>query len=221
MARPKRTKQPQNIVGQRFGKLIVLGHSGTVVYGGVHRRHQWLCKCDCGEEKVITGASLRSGLTVSCGCHGARVAGQNNRTHGLSKTKEHRTWCHIKDRCHNPQCKRYADYGGRGIVVCDKWRYSFSSFLADVGMAPSQEHEIDRIDNHGNYEPGNCRWATLKEQARNTRRNHLLLYEGRSQSIAAWAEEFGMSTDCLKRRIYNGWPIHDALTRPVGRWSHL
>lgn len=134
------------------------------------------------------------------------------------RTPEYAAWSDIKRRCGNPSFKHFKHYGGRGICVCARWLASFSNFLADVGLRPSKKHSIDRIDNNGNYEPGNCRWATRHEQMSNTRRNHLVTFEGQTRTITDWAKLLDMHPTNLKWRIAN-WGITTAFSTPIDR-SH-
>jgi hypothetical protein len=121
----------------------------------------------------------------------------------------------MKDRCLNPRNDRYADYGGRGITVCTAWRESFEQFYADMGEPPTDSHTIDRKDNSVGYQPDNCRWATKTEQNNNTRKNVLLTHDDRTQTIAQWARELGLSPKTLAKRIRNGWDIQRALLTGV------
>lgn len=154
-------------VGRKFGRLTVLakarkkGRVGSL---------QYQCKCECGRDTIIDGHQLRAGHTLSCGC---LLAEGNNLRHGMArqdkKAPEYGAWSKMKGRCYNKTDHSYDDYGGRGITVCDRWRKSFKNFFADMGYRPAHCNSIDRIDNDGNYEPGNCRWATQEIQSRNRR----------------------------------------------------
>ena len=159
----------KDITGQKFGRLIVIGFSGIDKYG----KAQWKCKCACGKEVIAQSYLLRSGTTSSCGCLRREVTAKKNYKHGHTTngvfSTEYHSWNDMKTRCYNKHRHNYKYYGGRGIKVCKRWRDSFSDFLQDMGRKPSPKHSIDRINNDGNYEPGNCRWATHSQQMRNRR----------------------------------------------------
>ncbi len=153
------------LTGRKFNRLTVLS------YYGVKRpyKHQWLCLCDCGNEKVVVSHHLKSGAISSCGCNRYELSRLRLGTHGMSKTKEHKTWRNIKERCLNPNKKAYKDYGGRGITVCDEWVKSFETFFADMGFAPTDKHTIERLDNHLGYTKSNCVWLLNIYQNQNKR----------------------------------------------------
>jgi hypothetical protein len=151
------------ILGRRFGKLIAIRKVEYTASAA-----QWLCTCDCGNEHVASASNLVGRRTSSCGCVNNRVRSECHRTHGRSKTTEWHIWCAMRQRCDNPRNPSYSAYGGRGITVCDSWR-TFANFFADMGERPSLKHTLDRINNNGNYEPTNCRWATYAEQNSNQR----------------------------------------------------
>jgi len=143
-------------------------------------------------------------------------------THRLSKTDEYHIWQTMKARCYNPNNHKYKRYGGRGIAVCDRWLQSFENFIADMGKRPSTSHSLDRINNDGDYTPQNCRWATPKEQARNTQTNRLITLNGVTRTLVEWREYYGLSVTQLEYRMYHaGWSAEKALTTPYIRYQRL
>ena len=129
----------------------------------------------------------------------------------MKNTSEYATWGNMKARCINERSKDYYLYGARGITVCDRWLNSFEDFILDMGMKPSEKHSIDRINVNGNYEPENCRWATVEEQANNRRNNHWILFNGQTKTITQWAKHLNISQASLYERLTK-WTLHDALT---------
>lgn len=136
-------------------------------------------------------------------------------------TKEYRAWVEMKRRCYNKRRKNYKLYGGRGISVCDRWRYSFRAFLSDVGYAPSLQYTLDRINTDGNYEPGNVRWATIREQANNVRHNSTATVFGTTKSASDWARDTGKHPATIRYRLRSGIPDAEAITAPVKPWRRL
>lgn len=207
--------------GQRFGRLTVLSLRNRASRVPL-RRTTWTCQCDCGTVVDVEAGKLASGHTQSCGCYMRERASQANLRHGQSShpnggnaTKEYNTWMLMLRRCHKVGSQDYAQYGGRGITVCERW-HTFDLFFSDMGAAPSPSHSIERLDNERGYEPGNCKWATPKEQRRNQRRAVLIEFAGKSQTPMEWATETGISHKRIHARMkILGWSVEKTLTTPV------
>lgn len=159
----------KDLTGVQFGKLLVEKFAGSTKDSAGTKRRFWQCRCVCGKAITILAGSLLTGNSTSCGCSKKYATGPKNVIHGMSKSPEYRTWAAMLQRCYNPKSARYLEWGGRGITVCDRWKNSFENFLADMGKKPTFDHSIDRENNDGNYEPGNCRWATRSQQQLNKR----------------------------------------------------
>ncbi len=206
-------------VGDRFGRLVIAKEVPVVRTTSGSTQRRMLCRCDCGSETVVLLNSLRFARTRSCGCIANEATATRNRrnaTHGMSASPEFAVWRSMKQRCSNENHVAYSLYGGRGITVCDLWRDSFERFWKDMGTRPSLAHSIDRIDNDGNYEPGNCRWATVVEQGRNKHNNVLLTHHGDTMCLVEWAELIGVSPEAITARLRRGWSVEDAVTTPSG-----
>jgi len=176
-----------DMAGQRFSSVVVVVRSGKSASGDL----KWHCRCDCGSEFDVNGYYLRSGKVVSCKkCSAERVRLASVK-HELSATREFAIWTGMQTRCYNKRAKAYPEYGGRGVVMCERWLASFTNFLADMGKCP-QGMSIDRIDVNGNYEPENCRWATTKEQNSNKRNNVWVEINGVKKTLSDWCVEFNV-----------------------------
>jgi len=177
----------------------------------------WDCLCDCGNISRVSGSHLRGGFAKSCGCARDRWTTNPRRTsHGMAKTKEYHAWQAMKARCSNPNLPNYSRYGGRGIRVCKEWQDSFQAFFSHMSLAPSKGHSLDRYpDNDGNYEPGNCRWATATEQQANLRTNRIIEVDGVSKNLSEWARDLDTKANVLLTRLALGWSERDSVTIPV------
>lgn len=188
--------------GDRFGML-------TIVIELPSKLRTFLCLCDCGMRKAVALRHLVGtpgySKTLSCGCYNQT----KHVTHGKTRSKEWNVWAGMVKRCVNPNAKGYDRYGGRGITVCEQWQ-DFSNFFTDMGECPVG-FSLDRIDNGKGYEPGNCRWATMKEQNRNRRDNVMIEIDGVSKTLAEWAEESPVTCGAIKYRLSQGWEPHDAV----------
>lgn len=162
-------------------------------------------------------SNLWEGRVSSCGCLYRETRRAAGIKHGLSRTREFVSWVHARGRCYNPRNAKFRRYGGRGIVMCDRWRESFEAFLADMGPCP-EGYSLNRIDNDGPYAPENCEWATAVTQSNNRRTSARVTFDGATRTVAEWERRLGWRPGALKRRMQRGWTLHDAFTRPLRRW---
>ncbi len=198
------------IAGMRFGRLVALEctddrRRGTLL---------WLCRCDCGNQHKTIAASLVAGRTRSCGCLAAELAAARTRTHGGYWKRAHSSWTQIKQRCNNPNNPRFADYGGRGIKVCERWE-KFETFFADMGERPAG-FSIERLDNDKGYEPSNCKWASRSEQNNNRRalKRMSVEFNGEVLLTHVLAKRFGLHPSTISNRFKRGLR-GDALVAPA------
>lgn len=205
-----------NLSGKRFGKLIAIDVAGKDKRGNL----LWNCVCDCGNTKIIRGSKLKSGEIKSCWCSQHIFTDERCKNisrakikHGLSGSRLYYIYDNMIRRCYNESCEKYANYGGRGITVCDQWRNDRQAFF-DWAMASGYADDltIDRIDVNGNYCPENCTWSTQKEQANNRTSNKAIEYNGELHTVAEWAEILGINSTTIYKRLSDGWSIEDALS---------
>lgn len=194
-----------DLTGQKFGKWTVLGRAPNNKDDGA----MWHCQCNCGRQAIISRGNLRSG--ASCQCLHCKFV-----KHGFSRTKLYRVLQGMIQRCENPNSRQYKYYGGRGIKVCSEWKRDFNIFRVwAINHGYKHYLAIDRIDNNGNYEPGNCRFITMAMQNRNIRTNRLIKIGGETKLLCEWAEQAGINYDTLYYRILRGWPEHRLLEPTV------
>jgi hypothetical protein len=198
-------------IGMTFGDWSVIDDTPKYDKSG---NKCLLVQCCCGTQSVVQLSSLRSGDSPHCiHCRCRRNRAKKPDTHGhtrnAGKTLEYNVWDGIVQRCTNPNSDSFKDYGGRGITMCDEWRNSFLIFFTEMGPKPTPRHSIDRIDNEKGYFAGNCRWATRDEQNCHTRRSVTLTYNGKSQCLAHWAKELGMTSSAFGWRLKKGWTMED------------
>lgn len=204
-----RNRPIKDYTGIRFGRLVASYFVERVESGGA----LWCFSCDCGNSIVRNVKSVRTGTTRSCGCLFRETMIERNTKHGLCKNnpKEYRSWKDMRGRCNTPTDSDYADYGGRGIRVCERWD-DFAAFLADMGKRPDG-CTIDRVDVNGDYEPGNCRWAPAKVQANNKRTNHLIQMRGETRTLQQWCDELAIEPSKVRYRLKKGWAIARAFSK--------
>lgn len=213
-------KLRNDLTGQKFGRLTVLKHAG---YNESGHTALWECTCECGKVVTVRGTNLISGSTTSCGCYKHEFLVEYHTTHGDRDTRIYNIWSKMRGRCND---KTDADYGGRGITVCEEWDKSFEVFRdCAIANGYADHLTIDRIDNNGNYCPENCRWTDARQQARNRRSNNVITFNGETHLAIEWDEILGFSRGTVSRRIKSrGWTVERALTEPIhtkhrGRWS--
>lgn len=199
-----------DLLGKRFGSRTVTARAGNAPGG----RALWVVQCDCGDTAVRNSTQIQRGQS----CHAC--SHRHHLTHGHARkgrhSAEYRAWNNIKSRCLLPHNPGFRNYGGRGITICSRW-LTFENFLADMGRRPSPQHSIDRIDNDGNYEPGNCRWATRKEQAQNRRTTRLVTIGGERRSISDWEASSDVSAHQIGQRLDAGLSGPDSVLTPKGQ----
>ena len=190
----------KDIKGKTFGRLTATEYAGD---------GKWHCRCECGNHAIVITTNLLRGNSTSCGCR--RMDTQLK--HGMAGTPQWHAWQEMRQRCSNPKHASYANYGGRGIRVCERWA-EYANFLADMGLRPPG-YQLDRIDNNGNYEPGNCRWVTQRQNLNNRRDNRLLTWNGITLPATAWAERLGINATTLFTRLSRGWSLEKIMSKPV------
>lgn len=197
-----------DLTGKRFGRLLVISYAGNNARG----KALWNCICDCGQKYVALGESLRRGDTQSCGCYHRERSAKCHTIHGGCGTRIFTIWRSMKARCERPSCIEYKRYGARGIKVCSEWQ-DFTVFRAWAYANGYKDNlSIDRIDSNGNYEPQNCRWSTVLEQARNKRNN--IMWRGKA--LTAWCDELGRDVSTVRQRITKlGWDFEKAIMTPT------
>lgn len=196
-------KNFKDLTGQTFGRLFVIQYAGRKSCGA-----SWFCRCECGNIKTVRGTSLRRKEILSCGCLNKEIVKKQFTTHNKSYTKEYKIFTAAKDRCNNPQNKGYYKYGGRGIKFSFE---TFEDFIKEAGARPTDKHSLDRIQNNGNYEAGNVQWATATKQARNTRNNVFITFQGQSKCISEWSEILGINKNTINFRRRKGFCIECVL----------
>jgi hypothetical protein len=201
-----------DIMGQKFGDWTVLTFIGKLP--NKHGNY-WKCVCKCGAIRIVNGSELKRKKSTGCGCSQKEKLLKIRTTHNHSYSKTYTSWHSMIQRCTNSNMPNYYLYGGRDIIICNRWLESFENFLEDMGERPVGK-TLDRYpDKNGNYEPNNCRWATYKEQSRNTKTNRFITYNGKTQCIMDWALELNIGYQTLLKRFQSGgWSIEEALTTP-------
>jgi hypothetical protein len=200
------TKPRKSLVGQTFNRWTVYGFVGYSNYD----KSFWLCRCACGNWRFIRVNALQSKKSQSCGCYRV-VVNHLHATHNMTNTTVFSRWTDMHTRCYNTHCKPYHNYGGRGIIVEERW-HTFENFYADMGDPPTLKHTLERKNNNGNYGPDNCIWDATKNQARNTRRNVFLTMNGETHCAAEWAEILNVPCGRIYRRHRKGLPDIDCLS---------
>lgn len=202
--------------GEIIGSCKLIKMLPSKIFGTQGRRvGMGLFQCSvCGKPFECMISSVKVS-TKSCGCFAKEIASKRHTKHGLTHTKEYRTWLGIKTRCYNKKDESYKHWGGRGIRMYSRWLNSFETFLKYVGVAPNKNLSLDRINNDGNYEPGNVRWATSKQQSNNKRDSRIIEYKGKRQTIMEWSTETNINYSVIQGRLNRGWSAEDIFNKPV------
>ena len=201
----------KDLTGQKFGKLTVIKR----VENSKWNETRWLCKCECGNEAIVNYGKLAYKHTTSCGCYARELFVNNVSKHNLRKTRLYNIWAGMKQRCFNKNSKAYNRYGGRGITICNEWKNDFKKFYEwSMKNGYKDNLTIDRINNDGNYEPKNCRWADNKTQSNNRNNNVILEYNNEKHNIKEWCKIMNVTESALKHRLERGWDLEKALTTP-------
>lgn len=188
-----------DLTGKTYGNITVINFDSK---RGKHR--YWFCRCRCGNEWVVSGEALRRQKACrKCGMH---------KTHGMAASREYKCWMGMIQRCTNKNTPFFKWYGGRGISVCERWRSSFIDFFADMGESPTKKHSLGRIDNDGNYEPGNVEWQDMRTQSLNKRSNHYIEHKGERLTITQWATKLGLNYITIINRLQRGKTLEQAFS---------
>jgi hypothetical protein len=206
-----------DLKGQRFGRLTVVCRDDLIKKDG-KKETAFICKCDCGKVRKVLAYNLKNGHTQSCGCQSLENRVKAQTKHKMTGTRIYRIWRGMKTRCENPNDYHYKFYGERGIKVCEEWQNFEPFYEWALVSGYSDSLTIDRINNSGDYEPVNCRWATMKEQSNNTRKNRIITHNGISHTLSEWADISNMKPGTLAHRIDSGWGMEEALNTPVRRY---
>lgn len=207
-----------DMTGQKIGRWTVIERDMTLSSS----RAYWICECECGNIKSVMGKYLRNKQSKSCGCLKEEKLKINGLKHNMRHTRFYSIWANMKSRCTNQNSEAYKDYGQRGIKICDRWN-EFNNFYKDMyssyqdALQYNENIMIDRIDNDGDYEPDNCRWASIIEQNNNKRNNRLYSYKGNTLTISEWSNNLNIPYQTLLNRFNSGWSVERALTLPVRR----
>lgn len=201
----------KDLTGKKFGRLTAM----KIEHFGIKNKAYWLCKCDCGKEKVVCGSLLTYGAVKSCGCLQKEAVSKTNKKHGMAHSRLHYIWVAMKERCYNKNNKDYAKYGGRGIFICDEWENDFKSFY-DWAISNGYDENvrfgeltIDRIDVNSNYEPSNCKFSTIKEQCNNKTNNHYEEYNGKKYTLSQLEEIIGVKQRKIWYELNKGMSIKE------------
>ena len=196
--------KPIDLTNKKFGRWTIISSAGSIGEKG-NKKKMWRCRCECGNERIVSGSNLKAGITNSCGCLKNEQAKKRMVTHGLTNTPTYITWLNMKQRCFNHKNKRYLIYGNRGITVCKRW-LTFKNFYADMGEKPEVSLTIERIDNNKGYYKENCKWGTHAEQNRNTRSNIMITHKGQTLCLRDWSDKIGVKYTTLWHRLKKNPP---------------